>query len=111
MSAIEKIKDTVNGLTDFEREVFDYFELNYSDLETNLEDNANFVDFGWVAKTIPTKQLRGVWSSLEKKDLIFFAECDETTYYTSGLAVACWFYMFKRDEFEKCPKDILEQYV
>lgn len=111
MGAIEKIKSTVESLTDFEKKVFDYFELNYKDLETNLEDNANFVDFEWVAKEIPAKQLRGVWSSLEKKELIFFADCGETTYYTSGLAVACWFYMFERKAFEECPLDILEQYI
>jgi hypothetical protein len=111
MKAIEKIKQTVNGLTDFEKTCFDYFAFNYQSLAGNLEDNANWVDFADCTEKIPAKQLRGVFSSLEKKELIFFAECDETTYYITGLAVACWFYMNDKEEFDKCSAEVLEQYI
>lgn len=111
MKALEKIKQTVNGLTDFEKICFDKFALNYQTLAGNLEDNANWVDFADCSADIPPKQLRGVFSSLEKKELIFFAECDETTYYITGLAVACWFYMNDKAEFDKCSSEILEQYI
>lgn len=111
MKAIEKIEKTVNGLTDFEKQCFTKFAFNYESLESNLLDNANFVDFADCAELIPAKKLRGVFSSLEKKDLIFFAECDETTYYITGLAVACWFYINDKDWFDKCPESVLEEYV
>ena len=45
MKALEKIEQIVNGLTDFEKVCFEHFALNYKDLATNLEDNANWVDF------------------------------------------------------------------
>lgn len=111
MKALEKIKQTVNGLTDFEKICFDKFALNYQTLAGNLEDNANWVDFADCSEVIPPRQLRGVFSSLEKKELIFFAECDETTYYITGLAVACWFYMNDKTEFDKCSSEVLEQYI
>ena len=111
MKALEKIEQIVNGLTDFEKVCFEHFALNYKDLATNLEDNANWVDFADCAEDIPARQLRGVFSSLEKKDLIFYAECDETTYYVTGLAVACWFYIHDKEEFDKCDAEVLEQYI
>ena len=108
---MKQVIETVNGLTELERKCFDHFALNYEDLATNLEDNANWVDFADCEKDIPANQLRGVYSSLIKKDLIFFAECDETTFYVTGLAVACWFYMNDKTEYDKCDKAILEQYI
>ena len=108
---MQKVIETVNNLTEMEKKCFDHFCLNYDDLQTNLEDNANFVDFYDVAKEIPARQLRGVFSSLEKKELIFYADCDEGTYYVTGLAVACWFYMKDKEEYDKCSKEVLERYI
>ena len=108
---MKEVIETVNGLTEMEKKCFDYFCFNYNDLKTNLEDNANFVDFDDCLQIAPARQMRGVFSSLIKKDLIFFADCSETTYYITSLAVACWFYMHDREEYDKCSKEVLEQYI
>lgn len=110
MTPKEIVENTVNGLTDFEKTCFDYFNFNYEDMKTNLEDNANFVDFYDITDEIPARQLRGVFSSLEKKELIFYADCDEGTYYISSLAVACWFFINERETFDK-EVDILGKYI
>ena len=111
MNTMWKIEKTVKSLTDFEKICFEHFTLNYQTLAGNLEDNANWVDFKDCTEQIPANQLRGVFSSLEQKGLIFFAECDETTYYISGLAVACWFYMNDKAEFDKCSEEYLAQFI
>ena len=110
MKEIEIVENTINGLTDFEKKCFKYFCFNYEDMKTNLQDNANFVDFYDIVNEIPARQLRGVFSSLEKKDLIFYADCDEGTYYITSLAIACWFYMNDKESFDK-DAEILSEYL
>lgn len=104
---IEELKNF--KLTDLEKKCFDYFCFNYKDLESNLDDNANFVDFYDV--DMEHKVLRGVFSSLEQKGLIFFAECDEGTYYLSYLAVLLYFYLYERKAFEECSVEVINEYL
>lgn len=104
MKTLENFK-----LTDLEKIVVNkYFGFNYNDLESNLDDNANWVDF-YSVEEIESKILRGVFSSLVQKELIFFAECDEGTYYISDLGVILWFYLNDKKEFESCPKERIKQ--
>lgn len=110
MTSLEIVEKTVNSLTDFEKKCFNYFNFNYSSMAENLSDNANFVDFYDITDEIPARQLRGVFSSLEKKELIFYADCDEGTYYITHLAVACWYYIKKREKFDK-DISVLKEYL
>ena len=94
---LQEIKEI--ELTELEKKVVDYFNFNYKDLESNLQDNANFVDFSDV-EGIEAKVLRGVFSSLIKKGIIFYAEdCD--VFYISNTGVILFFLINYPEEVEK----------
>ena len=100
MNIVEK---TVSELTEMERKAFNYFCFNYETMKANLEDNANYVDFGEVASAegLNCKEKNDLIKAMERKELVFFADCDKDTYYISNLAVACWFFLNEKENYHE----------
>lgn len=111
----EIIKATVEGLTDYEKKVVSHFEFNYKTMMENCEDNANFVSIDWVAEAenISKKQLRGVFSSMIKKGLIFDGEgigVDDDVFYLAYKGIAVYFYIDDRKDFDSVTEEDIKEY-
>ena len=111
------IKATVEGLTDYEKKVVSHFEFNYKTMIENCDDNANFVSIDWVAEAenISKKILRGVFSSLIKKGLIFDGEgaiggVDDDVFYLSYKGIAVYFYIDDKKDFDSVTDEDIKEY-
>lgn len=113
----EKVEKIVKNLTEMERKTIKHFELNYRGMIDNISDNANFVSIDYVseAEKISKKQLRGVFSSLIKKGLIFDGEgaiggVDDDLFYTDSLGIAVYFYIYDKEQYDIVTDDDIEKY-
>jgi hypothetical protein len=113
----EKVEKIVKNLTDMEQKTIKHFALNYNDMMSNISDNANFVSIDYVSEEehISKKQLRGVFSSLIKKGLIFDGEgaiggVDDDLFYTDSLGIAVFFYIYDKKEYDIVTDEDIEKY-